>query len=358
MRVAFLRETLAAVALRRAAVFFRVTLRRATFFLRTRVRAAVFFRVAFFRVLFAFFFMSDSAFRLVDRSKVAGAVRPHAPRVTGKTLSSESAVGQHPPLEPEFRNPVVPFRAASPAPAVPLLRPADAVSVRSRFARRTPSAFVPASPGDRVRLSGPSFSTVTASSQRTALTPLPVPERRVRSCEAHRTGRRRSPGAGGTTGDDRRTRSRPDARLHGRSTAARAADAGVPGITSGGLPFPMADAASFFASPNPEVPNRMASGSKKKKKKKPARVRTGDPKREPARFPAPPAYSGPLPAVSPFPFRAAAFLPVAAAGSPPAARADDGNASAGKAVRPRLPIPDASGFRRSSLPRRRSARSG
>ena len=99
-RVAFLRETLAAVALRRAAVFFRVTLRRATFFLRTRVRAAVFFRVAFFRVLFAFFFMSDSAFRLVDRSKVAGAVRPHAPRITEKTLSSESAAGQHPRWNP------------------------------------------------------------------------------------------------------------------------------------------------------------------------------------------------------------------------------------------------------------------
>ena len=104
-RVAFFRETLAAVALRRAAVFFRVTLRRATFFLRTRVRAAVFFRVAFFRVLFAFFFMSDSAFRLVDRSKVAGAVRPHAPRITRKTLSSESAVGQHPRWNPSSGTP-------------------------------------------------------------------------------------------------------------------------------------------------------------------------------------------------------------------------------------------------------------
>ena len=127
-RVAFLRVALLAVALRRAAVFFRVTLRRATFFLRTRVRAAVFFRVAFFRVLFAFFFMSDSAFRLEDRFEGcrSGAAR-NAPRVTRETLSSESATGQLPrrrqprtaivltrPSSPRFRVPTDPIVPVSP----------------------------------------------------------------------------------------------------------------------------------------------------------------------------------------------------------------------------------------------------
>ena len=128
-RVAFLRETLAAVALRRAVVFFRVTLRRATFFLRTRVRAAVFFRVAFFRVLFAFFFMSDSAFRLVDRSKVAGAVRPHAPRITEKPYHPNPL-----PVNTRVPEPVVLFRPASPASCCPPLSLIGPVSVRSRFA--------------------------------------------------------------------------------------------------------------------------------------------------------------------------------------------------------------------------------
>ena len=118
LRVAFLRVALLAVALRRAAVFFRVTLRRATFFLRTRVRAAVFFRVAFFRVLFAFFFMSDSAFPLEDRSKVVGAVRPQRsagyarnPIIRIRNRSTPPAAAT---ADPDRFLPIVPARSFPP----------------------------------------------------------------------------------------------------------------------------------------------------------------------------------------------------------------------------------------------------